>query len=152
MALACSNGPKAMVHDFNVIPGTIVFVEKMQEVFASCMEHWSKKAKGRCGKWCLFFDWIKKVKIFSFFYLAKSNLLISINITKHNKFTLIMLVDINILFLVEYKKLNILAFFIQPKNKHHRSWPFFVYPSVFGRTIMKDIFRDWSYWSGSWKK
>ena len=119
---------------------------------SSCMEHWSEKAKGRCGKWCLFFDWIKKVKIFSFFYLAKSNLLISINITKHNKFTLIMLVDINILFLVEYKKLNILAFFIQPKNKHHRSWPFFVYPSVFGRTIMKDIFRDWSYWSGSWKK
>ena len=117
VALACSKGPKAMVHDFNVIPGTIVFVEKMQEVFASCMEHWSKKAKGRCGKWCLFFDWIKKVKIFSFFYLAKSNLLISINITKHNKFTLIMLVNINRLLLVENKKVKYFGFFYSAKKQ-----------------------------------
>ena len=35
-------------------------------------------------RWCLFFGWIEKAKIFGFFYLAKSNLLTSSNITKVN--------------------------------------------------------------------
>ena len=35
-------------------------------------------------RWCLFFDWIEKIKIFGFFYSAKSTLLILINITKMN--------------------------------------------------------------------
>ena len=51
-------------------------------------------------RWCLFFGWIEKTKIFDFFNLTKSNQLISINKTKLNL-------------------LSNLAFSIQPKNKHH---------------------------------
>ena len=35
-------------------------------------------------RWYLFFDWIKKIKIFDFFYSTKNNMLISINIIKVN--------------------------------------------------------------------
>ena len=55
----------------------------------------------------LFFSWIEKVKHFDIFYLTESNPLILINITKlniDNKFTLIILVDINRLPLIEWKK------------------------------------------------
>ena len=33
-------------------------------------------------RWCLFFGWIEKIKIFGFFYSVKSNMLTSSNITK----------------------------------------------------------------------
>ena len=86
---------------------------KRREGIRICCSGWSKGAEIVSNveqffftqRWCLFFGWIEKAKIFGFFYSVKSNLLTSFNTIKlnlfDNKLILTMLDDVNILLLAE---------------------------------------------------
>ena len=62
----------------------VIFEVLSSMIFLGQAAYIFKTQEVKSLRWCLFFGWIEKAKIFYFFYSVKSNLMTSSNIMKVN--------------------------------------------------------------------